>query len=116
MDLGNLKGLNMAGLVDQAVKLQQKVSEAKEAAGKITVRAEAGGGMVRVTATGAQRITEIKLEPEVVNPDDMEMLEDLIIAGVNKALEDAGVAAQKEIEQVSADILPPGMDLKRFGL
>ncbi len=115
MNIGNLKGLDMAAIVDQAARLQRKVSEAKEAAGRITVLAEAGGGMVRVTATGAQRITDIKLEPEVVNADDMEMLEDLIIAGVNKALEDAGEAAQREMDQASAGFLPPELDLSPFG-
>ncbi len=116
MNLGDLKGLNMAEIVGKVAQMQKKMSDAQEAVGKITVEAEAGGGMVKVTATGAQRITAIRMEPEIVDPDDMEMLEDLIIAGVNKALEEAARAAKTEMQHAATDFLPPGMDLSSLGI
>ena len=106
----------MADMFGKVMEMQQKMSEAQEALGKITVEAEAGGGMVQVTATGAQRITAIKIEQAVVNPDDMEMLEDLIIAGVNKALDEAAKVAREEMQKTAGNFLPPGFDPGQLGL
>ena len=116
MDLGGLGGLNMADMFGKVMEMQQKMSEAQEALGNISVEAEAGGGMVKVSATGAQRITAIKIEKAVVNPDDMEMLEDLIIAGVNKALDEAAKVAREEMQKTAGNFLPPGFDPGQLGL
>ena len=104
MDLG---GLNMADMFGKVMEMQQKMSEAQQALETVTVEAEAGGGMVKVTANGAQRVLAIKIEPTVVNPDDMEMLEDLIIAGVNKALDEASRVAREEMQKTAGNFLPP---------
>jgi hypothetical protein len=71
--------------------------------------------MVKVTANGAQKITAIEIDPDAIDPDDLEMLEDLIIAGVNKALEEAGDMAQDEMRKSMSGMLPPGMDLSQLG-
>lgn len=109
-------GPNMADMFGKMMQMQQKVSEAQEALASKTVTAEAGGGMVKVTANGAQRVTAIKVEPEAVDPDDLELLEDLIIAGVNKALEEAAEMARQEMGKAAGNFLPPGFDLGQFGL
>jgi len=109
-------GLNMADMFGMMMEMQQKMAEAQEALASKTVTAEAGGGMVTVTANGAQRITAIKIEPTVVDPDDPEMLEDLIIAGVNKALDEAAGMARQEMQSTAGTFLPPGLDLSQFGL
>lgn len=106
----------MADLFGKMMEMQQKMAEVQEGLARLTVTAEAGGGMVRVTANGQQRITALKIEPGVIDPDDPEMLEDLIIAGVNKALDEAAAMAQKELQKVAGGFLPPGMDPGRLGL
>ena len=78
--------MNMSDMFGKMMDMQQKMTEAQNALGEKVITAEAGGGMVKVTANGLQRITSIKVDPDAVDPQDLELLEDLIIAGVNKAL------------------------------
>lgn len=105
----------MADLFGQVMQMRQKMAEAQEALASKTVTAEAGGGMVQVTANGAQRITAVKIEPGVLS-DDPEMLEDLLIAGVNKALDEAAAMAKDEMKNAAGGFLPPGIDLGQLGL
>jgi nucleoid-associated protein EbfC len=109
-------GVNMADMFGKMMDMQRKMSEAQEVLAAQTVTAEAGGGMVTVTANGQQRVTAIKIEPQVINPEDPEMLEDLLIAGVNKALEEAAKLAKDEMSRAAGSFLPPGMDLSGLGL
>ena len=111
-----MDGSNMADMFGKMMQMQQKMTEAQDALAQKTVIAEAGGGMVQVTANGAQRITAIKIERDVVDPDDMEMLEDLIISGVNKALEEAAAMARQEMQRTAGSFLPPGFDPSQLGL
>ena len=106
---------NMADLFGKMQEMQTKMAEAQEALGKKTVIAEAGGGMVQVTANGHGRVTAIKLEKTVVNPDDVEMLEDLVMAGVNKAMDEAERMRQAETQRGLSGLMPPGLDLGSLG-
>lgn len=108
--------MNMADMFNKMMDMQKKVSAAQDALADKTITAEAGGGMVKVTANGAQKIVNIEIDPDVVDPDDKEMLEDLVIAGVNKALEDASDMAEQEMQSSLGGMLPPGMDLGQLGL
>lgn len=108
--------LNMADMFGKMADMQKKMSEAQEVLANQSVTAEAGGGMVKVTANGAQRVTAISIEKEVLDPDDVELLEDLVIAGVNKALDEAAQLAKGEMAKAAGSLLPPGMDLGRFGM
>lgn len=108
--------LNMADMFGKMMDMQRKMAEAQEALAAQTITAEAGGGMVKVTANGQQRITRIKIDPAAVDPNDMELLEDLIIAGVNKALEESAQLAKGEMSRAASSMLPPGFDPKQFGL
>jgi len=76
-------------LMQQAQQMQQQVEKAQEELARETVEASAGGGMVTVTATGALEITSIKIDPSAVDPDDPELLADMIVAAVNEALRSA---------------------------
>ena len=98
------------------MEMQKKINAAQEDLASKTTTAEAGGGMVKVTANGNQRVTEIKIDPDAVDPDDLELLEDLVIAGVNKALDEASDLAQNEMRKAAGGMLPPGMDLSQLGL
>ena len=109
-------GLNMADMFGKMMEMQQRMADTQETLAGITVTAEAGGGMVTVTANGQQRITAIKIDPDAVDPADLELLEDLVIAGVNKALEEAAAVAKQEMSKAAGSFLPPGMDLGQLGL
>jgi hypothetical protein len=109
-------GMDMSNMFGKMMDMQKKMSAAQEELAEKTVTAEAGGGMVKVTADGNQKIKSIEIDPEVVDPDDLEMLEDLIIAGVNKAQEEASDMYQEELKKSMGNMLPPGMDLSQLGL
>ncbi|MCX6135960.1 MAG: YbaB/EbfC family nucleoid-associated protein [Ignavibacteriales bacterium] len=106
-------GGNMQNMLKQVQQMQEKMAQVQADLEKRIVDAEAGGGMIKVTANGKQRIVRIKLEKEVVNPADREMLEDLIVAAVNKALEASSSLAQSEVAKVTSGILPniPGLNI-----
>ncbi len=107
--------MNMQDMFGKMMEMQEKMNAAQDELEDKTVTAEAGGGMVKVTANGAQKITGIEIDPEAVDPDDLELLEDLVIAGVNKALEDASEMAQEEMKKSMGGMLPQGMDLGQLG-
>jgi len=111
---------NMADMFGKISDLQSKMKEAQERLSEVIVEADAGGGMVSVKANGKREILQIEVDRDVIDPDDKEMLEDLIVAGVNKALEKAEAAGKEKMQEVYKDILPggglPGMDMSKFGL
>jgi DNA-binding YbaB/EbfC family protein len=82
-------GMDMNKMLQQVQQMQEQVTKAQEELAHETVEASAGGGMVTVKATGALQITEIKIAKEAVDPDDPEMLADMVLAAVNEALRSA---------------------------
>ena len=102
------KGM-IGDLMRQAKKMQQEMAKIQEETKKKTVEASAGGGMVTVTANGGMEIVSIKIEREVVNPDDIEMLQDLIIAAANEALRRAQQMVSEEMSKVTGGLNLPGM-------
>lgn len=111
-----MSDMNMADMFGKIAEMQRQMAETQEKLGAVTVTAEAGGGMVKVTANGLQRITSISIEKEVIDPQDAELLEDLVMAGVNKALEEASNVAKGEMAKAAGGLIPPGTDLSQFGL
>ncbi len=99
----------MGGMMKQAQKLQAKMAKVQEELVGKTVEGDAGGGMVVVTANGHQEVTGIKINPEVVDPEDVEMLEDLILAAIQQAREKAQAMSEKEMQKATAGMIPPGM-------
>lgn len=96
-------------MLKQAKKLQQEMGKIQEESRKKTVEASAGGGMVTVTVNGAMEILSIKIEREVVNPDDIEMLQDLIVAATNEALRQAQQMVNEEMGKVTGGLNIPGL-------
>jgi DNA-binding YbaB/EbfC family protein len=109
-----MKGLpNMSGMMKQVQKMQEKIAQVQEELESKTVVGEAGGGVVKVTANGKQLIVRIQIDKEVVNPAEIEMLEDLVVAATNKALEEAGRMAHDEMSKATSGMLPniPGLTM-----
>ena len=105
-----MKGMpNMGQIMKQAQKFQTKMAKLQEELSDKTVEASAGGGMVTVVANGGQDVLSIRIDPEVVDPDDVEMLQDLIMAAVNDALSKAKAMMNEEMGQLTKGMNIPGM-------
>ena len=97
-------GANMQQLMRQAQKMQQQLQEAQEQLEAAEYEAASGGGMVTVKVTGKHELTAITIDPQVVDPDDIEMLQDLIMAAVNEAFRKA-----EEAREASMSRMAPGL-------
>ena len=103
-----MKG-GMGNLMKQAQQMQQRMLKLQEDIAKKTLEASVGGGMVTVTVNGKSEVLRIKIEPQVVDPDDVEMLEDLILAGVNEALRKAQEMVSEEMGRLTGGLKIPGL-------
>jgi nucleoid-associated protein EbfC len=100
---------NMKNLMKQAQQLQNKMAQMQEEMAVKTVEAAAGGGMVRVVANGRQEIVSVHIEKEVVDPEDIEMLQDLILAAVNEALAQSQKMVSDEMSKLTGGMSIPGL-------
>jgi DNA-binding YbaB/EbfC family protein len=107
-DLG-LPGGAKGGLAGQLQAMQKQMLEAQEALGEKTVEVTAGGGAIKVVMTGHQKLQSITIDPEVVNPEDVEMLQDLIVAAVNEAVEASQNLAADEMGTITGGLNIPGL-------
>jgi DNA-binding YbaB/EbfC family protein len=108
--LGNLG--NLAQLLRQAKEVQQKLGEVQRKLSAMTVEANAGGGMVTVVANGHQEILSVKIDPAAVNADEVELLEELVLAAVNSAKRKAEALARDEMSGLARGLnLPEGFNL-----
>lgn len=95
---------NMGNLMKQAQKMQKDMEKAQSELAEKEVTATAGGGAISVIATGKKEIKEIKIKPEVIDPEDIEMLEDLIMAAVNESLRKADELANSEMGKITGGL------------
>ena len=102
-------GMNMQNLMKQAQKMQRQMQQAQEELATAEVVGAAGGGMVKVTANGLSKITGIEIDPEVIDPEDKEMLEDLILAAVTDAVEQAQALSQEKMGRFTNGMNIPGL-------
>ena len=98
-------------MMKQAQKLQKRMQELQDELANKTIEGTSGGGMVKVTVNGRNEVLAVKIEPEVVDPQDIELLEDLVAAAVNNALENARAMMEAEMGK----LMPPGMGLPGMG-
>ncbi len=91
----------MQSILEQAQKMQSVLENSKKELALKRVEGESGGGMVKVVMTGENKVVSIKIAKEIVNPDDVEMLEDLVVAAVNKASENAAQMIAQEMNKAS---------------
>ncbi len=104
-------GKGMGDMMKQVAKMQRKMEEIQNELAEKTVEGSAGGGMVKVIANGKQDIVSIKIEKEVVDPEDVEMLEDLILSAVNQAREKAGELQAESMGSLTGGMNIPGLNL-----
>lgn len=105
--MSNPKG--MAALMQQAQRMQRKIAKIQEEMAERTAEAEAGGGMVKAVANGKNQVISIHVEKEVVDPAEIEMLQDLIVAAVNQALKKAQEMVEEEMSKVTGGMNIPGL-------
>ena len=98
-------------IMKEAQKLQAQMAAMQEEVGKRKVDATAGGGMVPVEANGKQELTAVKIDPEVVNKDDVQMLEDLVLAAANEALRKSRELVQQELGKLTGGLKIPGLGM-----
>ncbi len=99
----------MGNMMKQAQKMQAKMMKMQEELSNKTVEATAGGGMIKVVANGKQQIVSIDIEKEVVDPDDVEMLQDLILAAINDALAKSQEMVSGEMSKITGGMNIPGL-------
>jgi len=100
---------NMGNMMKQAQKLQAKMLKMQEELADKTVEASVGGGMVKVVANGRQQIVSLSIEKEVVNPEDVDMLQDLVLAAVNEALSRSQEMVSSEMSKLTGGFNIPGL-------
>ncbi len=100
---------NIGNIMKQAQKVQERIAEVQRDLINKKVEASSGGGMVTITANGRQEILSVKIDPSVVNMQDVEMLEDLVLAAVNEALRKSQEIITEEMSKVTGGIKIPGL-------
>lgn len=101
--------MNIQKLMKQAQEAQAKMQQMQDQLAEEVVTASAGGGMVKVEMTGAQELVSVKLDPAVLDPDEVEMLEDMIVAAVNEAARTASSLASSRMQEITGGLNIPGM-------
>lgn len=109
--MGGMGGGNMNSMIRQAQKMQQDMLKAQEELEAKTYKAGAGGGVVTATVSGKKELVSVAIDPEAVDPEDVEMLQDLVVSAVNEALRQADEAMEAGMNGVTG-----GLNLGGFGL
>ena len=101
--------MNINKMMKEAQKMQAKMTKMQEEMKERVLETEAGGGMIKLSINGERKITALKIDPEAVDPDDVTMLEDLIIVAVNSAIDKIGEFEQEELGKITGGMKIPGM-------
>ncbi len=101
---GGMPGMNMNNIMKQYQRMQRKLEETQEELAKKEYAGQAGGGAVKVTVSGAKQLTKVELDKDAVDPEDVETLEDMILAAVNQALEAAEQDSQAQMGKLTGGL------------
>jgi DNA-binding YbaB/EbfC family protein len=102
-------GGGLKNMMRQAQNMQKKIAEVQERIGEEEFEASTGGGVVTVTVNGNQEMLDISIDPEVMDPDDVEMLEEMVVGATNQALEKAAEKMNQEVEDITGGMNIPGL-------
>jgi len=102
-------GMNMQQMIKQAQKMQRQMEEMQADMANMSLEVSAGGGAVKVTINGEKQITNLVISPDVVDPEDVEMLQDLVISAVNEAIRQMDEAANAQVSKITGGMNLPGV-------
>ena len=106
---GGMGNMNMNGMMKKVQKMQKQMQDMQEQLKKQTVDATAGGGVVKITMDGEKQVKGIVIDPAAVDPEDVEMLEDLVLSAVNEALKKAEEASSNQMGKLTGGLNIPGL-------
>ena len=104
-----MAGVNMQEMMKQARKMQEQLAQAQENMKDVTVDASAGGGMVKATVNGDLELVSIQIDPDALDPEDVDLLQDMIVAAVNEAIRGVSEVASKQMSSITGGLNIPGM-------
>lgn len=104
-----MAGMNMQEMMKQARKMQEQLAQAQESMKDVTIDASAGGGMVKATVNGDLELVSIQIDPDALDPEDVDLLQDMIVAAVNEAIRGVSEIASKQMSSITGGLNIPGM-------
>ena len=104
-----MAGMNMQEMMKQARKMQEQLAQAQESMKDVPIDASAGGGMVKATVNGDLELVSIQIDPDALDPEDVDLLQDMIVAAVNEAIRGVSEVASKQMSSITGGLNIPGM-------
>lgn len=104
-----MAGMNMQEMMKQVRKMQEQLAQAQESMKDVTIDASAGGGMVKATVNGDLELVSIQIDPDALDPEDVDLLQDMIVAAVNEAIRGVSEVASKQMSSITGGLNIPGM-------
>ena len=104
-----MAGMNLQEMMKQARKMQEQLAQAQESMKDVTIDASAGGGMVKATVNGDLELVSIQIDPDALDPEDVDLLQDMIVAAVNEAIRGVSEVASKQMSSITGGLNIPGM-------
>ena len=104
-----MAGMNMQEMMKQARKMQEQLAAAQESMKDVTVDASAGGGMVKASVNGDLELVSVTIDPDALDPEDVDLLQDMIVAAVNEAIRGVSEGASKQMSSITGGLNIPGM-------
>lgn len=104
-----MAGMNMQEMMKQARKMQEQLAQAQESMKDVTIDASAGGGMVKATVNGDLELVSIQIDSDALDPEDVDLLQDMIVAAVNEAIRGVSEVASKQMSSITGGLNIPGM-------